>query len=133
MEVLVDTSAIAATLNKKDDHHQHARETLQTARDRDDRLFVTNFLVAETYGLVNVRLGARHARAWLRENTMPVERVTPEDEERAEEILLDHDDKAYSYVDATSFAVMERLGVDVAFEFDEDFEQFGWRSLAAER
>jgi len=133
MEVLVDTSAIAAVLNKTDDHHQHARETLKATRDRDDRLFVTSFLVAETYGLLNVRLGAHHARTWLRENTMPVERVTPEDEERAEEILLEHDDKSYSYVDATSFAVMERLGVEVAFEFDEDSQKFGWRSFTNER
>lgn len=133
MDVLVDTSAIAATLNKKDDHHEEARRTLQAARERDDSLFLTNFLVAETYGLLNVRLGSHHARAWLQENTMPVERITPEDEERAEAILLDHDDKTYSYVDATSFAIMERRGVEVAFEFDEDFRQFGWRSLAAER
>lgn len=133
MDVLVDTSAIAATLNRKDENHEQARTTLQSARNHSDRLFLTNFVVAETYGLVNVRLGPHHARAWLRENTMPVERVTPEDERRAEEILLGHDDKAYSYVDATCFAVMERLDVEVAFAFDDDFEQYGCRSLVTER
>lgn len=94
---------------------------------------MTNFLVAETYGRLNVRLGSHHARSWLEENTMPVQRVKPEDEQRAEDILLDHDDKSYSYVDATSFAVMERLDIEVAFAFDEDFEQFGWRRLPTER
>jgi predicted nucleic acid-binding protein len=56
--------------------------------------------------------------------------VTEEDELRAKTILLRYADKDFSYVDATSFAVMERLGLQTAFAFDEHFMQYGftvWR------
>ena len=34
-------------------------------------------------------------------------------------------DKTFSYTDATSFAVMGRLGLKTAFAFDPHFRQFG--------
>jgi uncharacterized protein len=34
-------------------------------------------------------------------------------------------DKAYSFTDALSFAVMERLGISIAFALDQHFDQFG--------
>lgn len=35
-------------------------------------------------------------------------------------------DKSYSYTDATSFAIMGRLGLRTAFAFDPHFRQFGF-------
>ena len=40
--------------------------------------------------------------------------------------------KDFSYVDATSFAVMERLGITDAFSFDEHFEQYSLNRLPDE-
>jgi predicted nucleic acid-binding protein len=57
-------------------------------------------------------------------------RVRPADERRAREILERFDDKEFSYVDATSFAVMERSGIPAAFTFDDDFRQFGLIDLS---
>ena len=48
-------------------------------------------------------------------------RVAEIDEERAREIIVSHDDKDYTFTDATSFAVMERLGITRAASFDRDF------------
>lgn len=59
----------------------------------------------------------------MRELDIPLEQVTPRAEERAVEILLQYADKSFSFFDATSFAVMERLGVRQAFTFDRHFEQ----------
>lgn len=130
MEVLVDTSAILAVLNENDDHHDEAVQTLEQAQEKPGyRFYLTNFILAETYGLINVRLGDHHARSWLSSNNLPVAHVTPEDEAFAEDLLLDREDKAYSYVDAASFAVMERKDTSIAFEFDEHFEQYGWQRL----
>ena len=48
-----------------------------------------------------------------------------DDEVRARDILRRYDDKSFSYVDATSFSLMERLGIRQAFSFDPHFEQYG--------
>ncbi len=53
-------------------------------------------------------------------------RVRVTDEQRAKEILAKYDDKSFSFADATSFAVMERLGVAHVFSLDDDFRQYGW-------
>lgn len=42
-------------------------------------------------------------------------------EDRAWRILESHDDKAWSYVDATSFALMEHEQTNKMFAFDRDF------------
>ena len=46
--------------------------------------------------------------------------------------LLDRSDKTYSYTDATSFAVMERLGLKTAFAFDPHFRQHGFQVLGTD-
>jgi predicted nucleic acid-binding protein len=51
--------------------------------------------------------------------------VTRPDEVAAEEILRRYDDKRFTYTDATSFVVIERLGVDDAFTFDRNFSAYG--------
>jgi len=59
--------------------------------------------------------------------SLPGRRGEREVEERAWEILESHDDKRWSYVDAVSFALIERDGGDEAFAFDADFVQRGLR------
>jgi len=115
--ILADTSA----------NRNHARAVSLARLMRRRRLtpLLTNFIVGETHGLVLSRLGAGLARRWLFGNVWPIERITADDEVRARDILRRHDDKSFSYVDATSFSLMERLGIRQAFSFDPHFEQYG--------
>jgi predicted nucleic acid-binding protein len=48
---------------------------------------------------------------------------------KAVAILRSHDDKTYSYCDALSFAVMERLGISEAIAFDRHFREYGRLTL----
>jgi predicted nucleic acid-binding protein len=57
--------------------------------------------------------------------------VTPADVARARTIIYQYTDKDFSLTDATSFAVMERLGLRLAFTFDRDFAQYGFTVLTA--
>lgn len=45
------------------------------------------------------------------------------------EWLRQHDERAYSFVDATSFALMRSLGVERALTFDSDFAIAGFATL----
>ena len=43
--------------------------------------------------------------------------------------LRSHDEREYSFVDATSFAVMHAMGIDRALAYDGDFTAAGFLEL----
>ena len=124
--VLVDTSAVFALLDRDDGNHPAARRTLHALKKKRLEPLLTNFVVAESHALLLTRLDVAIARRWLLGNVWSVERVRDEDESRARSILARYTDKKFTYADATSFAVMERLGLKTAFAFDPHFRQYGF-------
>ena len=53
-------------------------------------------------------------------------------EEEAERLLERYDDQPFSYVDATSFVTMRRLGIQDALTFDRDFIVAGFTPVQDE-
>jgi len=129
-QLLVDTSAVYALIDRDDTYHRKAVTLLRSVPRRGLTPLLTNFIMAESHALLLSRLGAEIARDWLLRQIWPVERITPEDEEKAREIIRRYSDKSFSYTDATSFAVMERLGIKEAFAFDPHFRQYGLKLLS---
>jgi len=125
-QVLADTSGVYAERNRKDRHHARAVAVLKPLSRRGLEPLLTNFVVAETHALLLSRLGADAARRWLLTQGWRIEAVTEGDEARAREIIRKYTDKTFSYTDAASFAVMERLGIKAAFGFDPHFQQYGF-------
>jgi predicted nucleic acid-binding protein len=125
--IFVDTSIFYAFLDRDDQDHQTASDLLEEAREQKITLVTSNFIVAETHALILSRLGHALATRWLRSipQAARIERVTRADEMRARDIIFRYDDKDFSYADATSFALMERLGLVEAFSLDEHFVQYG--------
>ncbi len=131
--VFVDSSAFLALVNPHDNHHPGARRIWTRLADEHWRTVTTNYMVAETHQLFLVRLGRRYAAAFLRQlqgSSTAVVRVRARDEEQAKEIIFRYTDKDFSFADALSFAVMERLGISRAFTFDSDLAQYGFTQLA---
>jgi predicted nucleic acid-binding protein len=62
-------------------------------------------------------------------SNLAIIRIEPEIEREAWTWLLRHDEREYSFVDATSFAVMRRLGISNALAFDGDFSAAGFVEL----
>ena len=125
--VLVDTSAVFALVDRSDSCHQAARDALNGLKQRRAQPLLTNFIVAECHALLLGRLGGPIARRWLLRSAWPVERVSEDDESRAKAIIMRYADKTFSFTDATSFAVMERLGLKAVFAFDPHFRQYGFQ------
>jgi predicted nucleic acid-binding protein len=126
--VVVDTSGFYAALNRRDAHHRDAARLFQRARREHWFLFTTNFVLAESHALILARLGRTRAWDFLRATvtgSTNVIRAAQEDERRARAIIEHYQDKDFSYCDAVSFAVMERLDIREAIAFDDHFRQYG--------
>jgi uncharacterized protein len=127
--VFVDASAFGAIAKRTDENQSIARDIFRGLALENRSLITTNFIVAETHALVLARGGrelALQALDLIERTTDLIERVAVEDESEARRILQQYDNKTFSYTDATSFAVMERLGLRDVFTFDRHFEQFGF-------
>lgn len=115
-------------LDKKDEHHSETVEIVTSLARNRYRQFTTNILLIEAHALILSNIGSSQATQFLRDmdgsNTVVV-RVRALDEERAKLILYRYTDKDFSFADAISFAVMERLGLSWAFTFDHHFSQYG--------
>jgi uncharacterized protein len=131
--VFVDTSAFVALRNGSEAEHARARETLAGLIEERAALFTSNYVFAETYTALLVRVGRAEAIEWGRRfragAAIELVRLEPEVEDEAWGILERHGDKRWSYVDATSFALLERHGGEEAFAFDTHFAQRGLRVL----
>lgn len=133
--VFLDSAGFLALVNPYDTYHQAAREIWSRLTKERWRTFTTNFVVAETHALFLTRLGLTDATAFLRQmdqSSTTVLRVSQRDEERARQLIYHYSDKDFSLTDATSFVVMERLGISVAFTFDRHFAQYGLTVLPAD-
>jgi predicted nucleic acid-binding protein len=130
--VFVDSNGFAGIGIKGDVHNRDSITILRDLTLAGRSMVTTNFIVAEMHSVVLGRAGrfaALNVLDLINNSVELVERVTEEDEDRAVAILRQYDDKAFSYTDATSFAVMRRLGLTDVFTFDRHFEQFGFSPL----
>lgn len=131
--VFVDTSAFVALRNESEAEHRPARQALAALLGEGATLFTSNYVFAETYTALLVRVGHEEAIEWGRRfragEAIELVRIERDVEEDAWEILERHRDKRWSYVDATSFALIERDGGGEAFAFDTHFAQRGLRVL----
>ena len=127
--ILVDASAFAALANVDDQNHGLAREIWKRIQYERLAPFTTSFIVAETHALLVARAGRITARNWLGGQAVPEAWVTEADYARARDIIQRHRDKSYTLTDATSFGIMERLRVRLAFTFDTHFDQYGFHRL----
>jgi predicted nucleic acid-binding protein len=98
-------------------------------------LFTSNYVFAETYTALLVRLSRTEAINWGRHflagEAIESIRADQDIEQQAWSILETHTDKSWSYVDATSFALIERERLTAAFAFDRHFAQRGLNVLPA--
>ena len=129
--IFADTSFWVALRQRRDASHQTALRLGERFRSR---LVVTsNLVLGESWTLFRAREGHREAIEWLdlvhANPGIRVDRIEPDLEDEAWSWLHKHDERAYSFVDATSFALMRRLRIGDALAFGGDFSAAGFVEL----
>lgn len=122
--MFVDTGAWYAAYIDSDPDHARASPLIDSAATR---LITTDFVLAESLNLLRARNELQRAialgRDLLAHSVAELVYVTPTDLEQAFVVFSTYRDKAWSYVDCTSFVVMQRLGIRDAISLDRHFRQ----------
>ena len=128
--VFIDTSFFFSLVNVKDAQHTQARSLFERLAHEETEYLTSNFVLAEAHALILNRIGRNPAAQFIQaikfRSVTNIIRVTPLDENRAEEIIFKYTDKDFSYVDATSFAIMKRLKMTQCLTYDHHFVQYGF-------
>ncbi len=131
--IFVDTSFWLALRNRRDAHHEDAARLLRA--HGADRLVTTSQVRGEGWTFLRHRMGHRPAVSFLdsleASPRLEVLFLSEELEDDALRWLRRHDERDYSFVDATSFLTMRSLGISDALTFDDDFAAAGFTVLNA--
>ncbi len=127
-----DTGWWVAWVFPGDARHRDALAMLDRL-GRNEEVLTTNLVMGETWTFLRRKDSHRTAVAFLdridqlqANGRLKVESVDEATQDRAWQWLRRHDERVYSYVDATSFDVMRRRRLREALAFDQDFAAAGF-------
>lgn len=131
--IFVDSSFWIAYTESRERRHREALRLLQ--QHAAESLVTTNQIVGETWTFLRKRYRHDAAMGFLdlaeRAERLTIAFVSEALERDAWAWLRRRDERPYSFVDATSFAVMRSRAISDAFAFDEDFTAAGFVELRA--
>lgn len=130
----MDTSALLALANPRDQYHRRAADLLTRASESGVTWVSTVLVLAELHNLLLRHLDPGRAveiiQAFIDDETFTWVDVTDEVVQAAvNSWLIRFSDQPISLTDAVSFEVMRREKVTVAFAFDQHFVVAGYRLL----
>lgn len=131
MTLFADTSYLYAGLVARDSRHAEAVALLSQVDGRE--IVTTNHIAGECWSLLRRRWGHAVASRFLDQlelsGVVTTHHVSEELEEGAFAWLRRHNEREYSFVDATSFAFMRENRITEALAFDGDFTAAGFVEL----
>lgn len=129
--VFVDSGAWIALALARDPLHAVAREQWDLLRSAGARLLTSVPVVIETFTFLDRNANRDAALGWKNAVSDPdAVKVLPcelGDLEQAWDYFRRADLHKLSAVDATSFAIMKRVGIRLAYAFDRHFAMAGFR------
>ncbi len=130
--IFLDTSAVYALADRGDARHELARQLLDALLTQGETLVTHNYVLVESLALLQHRLGAAPAAKFARSvSGFGVLWVDQTLHAEAIRRWIRSSNRRVSFVDEVSFLVMKSRGIQVAFAFDRDFEDRGFRLLAS--
>jgi uncharacterized protein len=132
-DVLADTSALYAFVDRNDASHVAARDAVARILNDGRRIVATDYLIAETVNLANARGGATVAMRVLdlveQSAGIRVEWIGADRFGAAKTFFRKFSDHRYSFTDCTSFVVMRELRITEALTTDRHFVEAGFSAL----
>jgi len=130
--IFADSSFLIAYLIERDRNHEAAVRLYEQVAHQ--RVAITNHVRGETWTWLRSKTRHEKAVAFLdsvgrEDGYIEVARIPEELEDEALGWLRRHDEREYSFVDATSFAYMRSKGIQEALAFDGDFAAAGFTEL----
>lgn len=133
--LFADTSGWASLADPTQPYHHLAAENYRNARQQRRKVITTNYVIGELVALLTspLRLPRQALIKFVDSiKTSPYVQVIHIDADldlEAWQLLKQRVDKQWSLVDASSFVVMQRLGIYEALTSDHHFEQSGFVRL----
>ncbi|MBI4475792.1 MAG: PIN domain-containing protein [Acidobacteria bacterium] len=135
--IFVDTGGWMACADAADPAHQRACAARDTALEAGQILVTTDFVVDESLTLIRLRLGLEAAGKWWHQidgtRRLRWERIDADRFEKARQLFFHYRNKAFSFTDCTSFAVMRELRLTHALTTDAHFRQIGFQLVPGPR
>jgi len=135
MSVFVDTSAFLAVLDADDAEHGRAKQIWEQLITSSETLICSNYVLVETFAVVQRRLGMEAARAF-QDDVFPVLTIQWVDDALHRvgvTAMLAAGRRQLSLVDCVSFELMRRIDVPRVFCFDPHFQEAGFEDVTAGR
>lgn len=130
MNLFVDSSAWYALSDYDDKQHDSASIFLSQVLRSNNRLITSNLVIGETYTLLRARLGHREAWEFLARvrasSRIEIIFINEIIESKAYNLLKRFRDQGFSYVDGTSFVLMQERKLTEAFAYDKHFLTAGF-------
>ncbi len=127
--IFVDTGGWYATIVRKDHDHKAAKEFLTNNKLP---LITSDYVMDETVTLLQSRVGHNYAVSFLDtlQTSQQIQLIYLTSSNIAETIKLfrNRPDKGWSFTDCSSFVLMHEYQIQVAFAFDEHFQQAGFQT-----
>jgi len=130
LKVFLDTGAFLALADEDDDYHSVAKSLHAQLLGTRARLLTSNFVLAETYTLIRFKVSHNAAVEFMKQfdqTGIKVLRVSEAIEHTAKSVFTRYADKEFSFVDCTSFALIDHHRLDQAFAFDGHFRQYRFK------
>jgi predicted nucleic acid-binding protein len=130
-EIFADTSGFVALGNEDDSFHIQASKILSSLYPF--KFITTNYVIAETITRLLFDTHHKNAVAFgemlFSSKNIEIVYVDEDTEAKAWSLFKKYSDKEFSFVDCTSFVVMQNRYIKSAFSCDKHFEQMKFVNL----
>ena len=133
MSLFIDTSALYALLDGDEPRHSDVVVAWRSVTDSERILFTSNYVLVETFALVQRRLGLEAVHGFADAFVPLLQPVWVDEELHAAAVasLFTAARRRLSLVDCASFELMRRLGLTDVLALDTDFARQGFNLLPA--